>query len=298
MSTVADVINRVYREYLFAPDEQPTTVTLNGALTAAASSLTYSAATLLPDEEGLLGPGLIVECDLEQMLITAVNTATRTLTLTRGVNGTTATTHNTGAFVSLNPHVSRQTVFDSVCDEVERLGPPLRNISSFAATAGPTIVEVPATVTGIREVLLTSGTRPTTASSQLLPFYPASSTGKAALISGSGACVVVTEGVFARPDSLTYDLAANGVPDVWLPILVAGTAGHVIMSRDVDSTDSQYVTEQLEVTQVPIPAGERVARSLLRYRKELLEEAVARQRSEFKSKMRFTNPLSATSGSL
>jgi hypothetical protein len=42
-------------------------------------------------------PGLTILIDGEQMTITAVNTSNNTITVQRGVNGTTATTHAQGA---------------------------------------------------------------------------------------------------------------------------------------------------------------------------------------------------------
>jgi hypothetical protein len=63
------------------------------------SPVDASATTLSVDDAAALAvtPGLTIEIDGEQLMITAVNTVTNTLTVVRGVNGTSAAAHGLGA---------------------------------------------------------------------------------------------------------------------------------------------------------------------------------------------------------
>lgn len=69
----------------------------DGALDAAVSSTTATSivVTLVND----LAPGTTLKIDSEQVYVTAVAANTKTLTVIRGVNGTTAATHSNGAAI-------------------------------------------------------------------------------------------------------------------------------------------------------------------------------------------------------
>ena len=71
---------------------ESSTLTTNGALTAAGTSVTVSASAA-----SLIYPGDTIVVESEQMEVTAVSTVT--LTVVRGINGTTAATHDTGKTV-------------------------------------------------------------------------------------------------------------------------------------------------------------------------------------------------------
>jgi hypothetical protein len=71
---------------------ESSTLTTNGSLTAAATSITVSATAA-----SLIYPGDTIVVESEQMEVTAV--ATVTLTVVRGINGTTAATHATAKTV-------------------------------------------------------------------------------------------------------------------------------------------------------------------------------------------------------
>ncbi|PZR72456.1 MAG: hypothetical protein DLM73_13150 [Chthoniobacterales bacterium] len=74
-----------------AIDAGASVTTLNGAITDTATSVTVADGTALP-------AGLVIQIESEQMLITT--NASNTLTVTRGVNNTTAATHANGTGVN------------------------------------------------------------------------------------------------------------------------------------------------------------------------------------------------------
>jgi hypothetical protein len=73
-------------------------ITLNAGINAAVTSIVY--ATTGSEMEATAVPYVIV-VDSEQMNVTAVNTGTNTLTVTRGYNSTTAATHSAAAPIEL-----------------------------------------------------------------------------------------------------------------------------------------------------------------------------------------------------
>lgn len=77
-------------------------LTLNAGINSSTTSVVY--ATTGPEFVNTTLPVTIV-VDSEQMSVTAVNQGTNTLTVTRGVNGTTAASHSSGAVVELTSEV-------------------------------------------------------------------------------------------------------------------------------------------------------------------------------------------------
>jgi len=87
----------------------------SGALDGAIASAT--ATTAVVTVVGTLAPGVTIRVDSEQMYVTAVTTASKTLTVKRGVNGTTAATHATAATVE---HIDYPEDVRIACLEIAR----------------------------------------------------------------------------------------------------------------------------------------------------------------------------------
>ena len=95
MAAVSTLVDRIYRDFLNKPDDLSAFSRLDGAMTdTTGTTLTYESGLFSSEEENLLGNGALVEVDQELMLVTAANTSTRTLTVSRGYAGTTAATHD------------------------------------------------------------------------------------------------------------------------------------------------------------------------------------------------------------
>lgn len=283
MPTIGDVVDRVYRDWLHGPDEQPVGVTLDGAITAAATTWTVDLAGITPEEQDLLGKGLLLEVGSEQARITDVDLNASTVTVVRGVNGTTAATHGTGDYVTLSPSYARRSVFDAVADEVVRLHPDLHRETTTPITSASTYVEVPAGVLVPLKFWYQSGSQWRAGDVSLLPDFPPSSTGKAVTFIGvpSGKNGhLVYRGKFTRPTAESDDLADLGVEEAWVPILTTGAAAALIASEDLDKATVEWVTQQLEAQQFPTGSSTRLRDSLLRYRGYLIEQAQRSQRAE------------------
>jgi hypothetical protein len=82
--TVADLIERVYRTYLYPPDYEPAMVQLDGAITNVATTLTVGE-FVVPEDEELLRVGSLVELDQELVRVSDYDGTTRIATVVRAL---------------------------------------------------------------------------------------------------------------------------------------------------------------------------------------------------------------------
>ena len=124
MAAVSTLIDRIYRDFLNKPDDLSAFSRLDGAISSTTStSVVYEAGLFSSEEENLLGSGALIEIGQELMLVTAANTSTRTLTVSRGYAGTTAATHADETNIFNNPTFPRKSVYEAVSDNISRLYP-------------------------------------------------------------------------------------------------------------------------------------------------------------------------------
>jgi hypothetical protein len=116
MTTAATVIDKTLRQLLSGTVEARNrlTITLNSSDTSVV--VDYSV-------EGLRA-GQVCEIDSELMYIWVSDSATRTLTVQRGFNGTTAAAHTSGAIVTINPRFPRAQVLEEINNEMTDLSSP------------------------------------------------------------------------------------------------------------------------------------------------------------------------------
>lgn len=283
MSTVAQLADRVYRDFLLPSDDQPVVVTLAAAVDNVTRSWAYDDDTLAPDEEDLLAPGVIVECGSEQARITGVDDTTNTLTVTRGVNGTTAAAHAVGADVTAAPTFPRHSIIEAVKDNVATLYPSLWHIATEEVVTGTDPVEVPAAVITAVEFIWQNGSRWQNGTAHVLPNFPPSATGKAISLYGvpSGRTGYFTyRSRFTRPTAETTELSTLGVDETWERIVAVGAAAQVVGGRPQDALSAEFLTEQLEREALPPGAATDLRNGLLTLRNVWLDEASRALRAE------------------
>ena len=144
MSTIGNLVDRVYREYLEPNDDIQSFSILRGAMLADATDETvdYESDYLTSEEEDLLEPGAVVEVNRELMLVTALNTSAEQLTVKRAFRGTTLAAHAVDDVMRLNPVFPRNTVYDAVCDQINNLFPTLFavDVQQITASTGYTLI--------------------------------------------------------------------------------------------------------------------------------------------------------------
>lgn len=120
MTTTAVVIDRTLRQLLSG------TVEARNKLT---TTLTSSDTSVVVDYplEGLRS-GQVCEIDSELMYIWSTDVPTKTLTVQRGFNNSTAAAHTAGAVITVNPRFPRAQVLEAVNDELSDLSSPMHGL--------------------------------------------------------------------------------------------------------------------------------------------------------------------------
>ena len=296
MAAVSTLVDRIYRDFLNKPDDLSAFSRLDGAMSdTTGTTLTYESGLFSSEEENLLGNGALIEVDQELMLVTAANTSTRTLTVSRGYSGTTAATHADKTNVFINPTFPRKTVFDSVSDNIVRLYPSLYNVTTTNVVANNTYQEVPASTVEVLTsyVQNASGNQYTSAGIELLRDFPPSSTNTAVQFynTTNGKTVhLVVKRKFVRPTDETSDLETVClIAPEYEQIIMVGAVADIMGATDIDASTQEFITEKLAAESYPVGSGERLRNALLRLRSLLIDEARGNLRSLYPAPVSIMN---------
>ena len=134
-STIGDLVDRVYREYLEPVDKVESYSYLSSGINDSVDSITYDGNLFSIEEEDALDAGAIVEVGQELMYTTALNATTNTITVKRGQRGTTAAAHSAGDIIKIAPAFPRKNVFEAVVDQIKNLYPTLFAVETVELTA-------------------------------------------------------------------------------------------------------------------------------------------------------------------
>lgn len=120
MTTAATVIDRTLRQLLSGTVEQ------RNKLASGIDSDDTSVVTTY-NLDGLRS-GQTFEIDSELFYIWDADTGTKTLTVERGYNGTTAASHSAGALIKVQPRFPRAQLLESLNDELADLSSPVNGL--------------------------------------------------------------------------------------------------------------------------------------------------------------------------
>lgn len=279
MTTVGDVVDRVLREWLIPPDDRPVQLALSGDIDDTTATVPYDATLITPELEDLLGPGVLVEIGYEQILLGTVDTNNDEVTsCVRGANGTTPATHSSGDLITLTPTFSRQAILDAVSDAVAALHPDLYQVKSSQVTVSSTYNEAPdGLIAPIHFSYENDAGMPVEASVQWSELFGDSSTGKAVIIEAPDnktGHLYYTAG-FDRPTSPSDTLDSLGVEESWARLVAIEAVHQVVTVRDLGKTTSEFLTRQLSQQGFPAPTASEIRDGLMRYRDQLMREAIA-----------------------
>lgn len=293
MSTLQQLIDRTYREYLRPVEEQEPLSQLSVGINDSASttSITYEANLWTPEEEELIGSGSILEIGQELMMVEDINTVSRTVTVERGRLGSTRTAHAANADILLKPRYPRMNVANAIGDQIIGLYPALYAVKTATlTTTSVNFVEGPADMKRVLKARLNNSTSSVTnytdVSLELLTDFTPSSTNvgiqfPTAPTSGKSVYLVYAS-AFTRPASESSDLnTVSGLEEFHEQIVMVGAVAQMLSELDVDTTTQNFITESLEIRGVPLGSGERIRNALLRYYGVLLDRARREQRTRF-----------------
>lgn len=120
MTTAATVIDRTLRQLLSGTVEARNKLAANIDASATSVVVSYNL-------EGLRA-GQVCEIDSEVMYIWETDPTTKTLTVQRGFNGTTAASHTSGSVITVSPRFPRAQVLEAINDELADLSSPMHGL--------------------------------------------------------------------------------------------------------------------------------------------------------------------------
>ena len=283
-----------------------------GTLSASATTVTFNGDLLTQEEKDAMDAGTIIECEQELMYCTDLDTVNNQVTVVRGALGTTAATHAEGKVIKIAPVFTRKAVFDAVVDQINNLFPTLFAVDTQSITTGTGytligdysspgtnnyIVSIIGAISQYTDFSAGSDTTgvnfsPVTCSLVELPnpFTYTDSNGvsrtmtystgpsqvHAIQFSGiaSGHTAYVTfKKKFIEPTAESDTLATIGLEDEYEPIIMAGVAAQLIAGRDIPAATTDYISDQLAVSNYPVGSTNSVRNSLLQYQQLLLNQA-------------------------
>ena len=125
MSTAGAVLTRASRQLLSGTIEERNELatTVNTAVTS----------IVLSYDLGGFRAGSVVEIESEMMYIWEATAATKTLTVTRGFDGTTAASHTSGTLATVNPRFPRQQMLDALNADIDDLSSTVNGLFRVVA---------------------------------------------------------------------------------------------------------------------------------------------------------------------
>jgi len=312
MANIGNLVDRTFREYLEPMDDLVSYTTLSTGVNDSITSIVFDGDMLSIEEEDTLDKGTIIEINQELMICTDLNAVTNTITVKRGMKGTTAAAHTAGDIIKISPPFPRKVVFDAVKDQINNLFPTLFAVEtqSVAASTGYTLLgsfDNPGTNNYLVSILSaisqytdfatgsdSTGTvfLPVTSSLVELPnpFTYTDSDGVSRTITYStGPSVVhaiqfqsIAQGhtvhvtfkkKFIEPTTESDTLATIGLEAEYEPIIMAGVAAQLLAGKDIPSATTDYISDQLSVANFPVGSANSVRNSLLQYQQLLVNQA-------------------------
>ncbi len=125
MSTAGAVLTRASRQLLSGTIEERNELatTVNTAVTS----------IVLSYDLGGFRAGSVVEIESEMMYVWEATAATKTLTVTRGFDGTTAASHTSGTLAIVNPRFPRQQMLDALNADIDDLSSTVNGLFRVVA---------------------------------------------------------------------------------------------------------------------------------------------------------------------
>ena len=320
-STVGDLVDRVYREYLEPVDKVESYSYLSSGINDSVDSITYDGNLFSIEEEDALDAGAIVEVGQELMYTTALNASANTITVKRGQRGTTNVAHLAGDLIKIAPAFPRKNVYEAIVDQVKNLYPTLfaTETLELVASTGYKLLGTHGSNVDNNNYLITplkaisqypyrqavkaqTGLKYNGVAIEMIdlpnPFVYTDDTSTertktyttgpnvvhAVQFVGiaAGHTVFVTfKKKFVTPTAETTTLSSIGLETEYEPIVMTGTAAQLIAGKDISKLNTSYITEQLESSVSPIGSSNSIGNSLLRYQQLLIQQARSNLRSKY-----------------
>jgi hypothetical protein len=288
MTTVGEVIDRLYLQILTPPSAQPAIVHLGADMDTTETTLTLGTFAV-PEDSALLRQGIVLNVGLETMRVTSYVLNASSCEVERNVYSTPPAAHTAGDAVILSPEYARKSVFDAVVDNIVTLYP------SLASTNTDTLVAVGDNVFPVADDLAVSVIEiwdgalaefRQAVEGRIVSYHPL--TGARALLTGGSTGVVWVRyrrrmGVATSEADILEDL---GVDDTWINIIVIGAAATLLAGRDIPASQTEWISATLEAENIRVGTRLSIAGGLRQYRNQLLSDASKEMKAEDSQKVK------------
>jgi hypothetical protein len=288
--TVAVIIDRLYRTYLYPPDHRPAQCFLDGGITDVALALTLKN-FVLPEDEELMAAGVVIEIDSELIQVVSYDPLTMISTVIRGFMGTAKAAHSDEAPTLLSPPYSRQSVFEAVADQIVTLYPKIYTVTtgSVVDVAQGLAAVDDALAVEVVEVWQDGFQSAIDVDARIVDYHP--STGGRTLHTNipTGMAWVRYMRRFGDAADETATLASLGMEERWANIVMAGAASFLFAGLDLPASHTEWVGAALQAENIPVGTRSQISRQLLAYKEHLLIQAQKEMRAEYKAKTHMRN---------
>ncbi len=282
MSTIAVLMDRLYRTYLEPPDLQPAATRLDGAISEGAGSLVLGDFEI-PEDEELMRAGVWLEIGSELFLVNSYDGLTKTCTVdTNEKMGTTKADHADGARVKLSPPFPRLSVFEAVADNIITLYPSLYQVvttQTVPVSGGVAPIDDNLAV----EVIEAWSPGEGQVDATMVDFHPVVG-GRAIQANLSfGELWVKYRRRMGDASAETDTLDDLGVEARWVNIVMMGSCADLLAGRDLPEAHAQWVEAALKAENIPVGSRSQLAGRAASYRNYLLTEAKKEMRAEYRA---------------
>ncbi len=279
--TVADILNRLYIQWLTPPDGQDMQVKLGLSIDAVIDTIVLGGFTIAEDE-ALLRQGSLLELEQELVRVVAYDATAGSVTVSRGEYGTVPASHATPLLMGLNPMFPRATVFEAVADNIIQLYPKLYTVESanLVPVNGST-ASIEAGAVEVVEIWQGDFASVVDIMARIVDFHPAVG-GRAVILNRSvGSFWARYKKRFDKATSEADELEVLGVDERWVNIVMAGAAADLMAGRDIEASQTEWVKSVLEAESIRVGTRMSIGAGLRQYRGMLLTDAAQEMDAEY-----------------
>ena len=291
--TVADIIERLYLQWLTPPEGQDIQFTLGGDITDAVQQTVSVGLFDIPEDEALLRQGSLFQVDQEVMRVLTYDPVNQQVDVTRGEYGTVAVAHLTPRLVQMNPLFPRPLVFEAVADNIIQLYPKLYTATSAnLVPVNGMVAPIEVTAVEVLEIWEGDFASTTDVKARIVDFHPAVG-GRAIILNRDiGSFWARYKRRMAKATDETQVITDLGVDERWVNIVMAGAAADLMAGRDIDASHTEWVKSVLEAETIRVGTRMSIGAGLRQYRGMLLSDAAQEMDAEYDVTVQMNDPFS------
>lgn len=291
VTTIEDVMNRLYVQWLTPPDSQDMQVRLGEDIDATQQTILIGDFTV-PEDEDLLRQGSLLEWDSELVRVVSYDSTITTVTVTRGEYGTTPTAHLQPLLGTLNPPFARANVFQAISDNIITLYPKLYTVRNANLVPQSGVVAAMNDVAAVEVLTVWEGDFASVQDIQarIVDYHP-SVGGRAVILNRAvGSFWIRYRRRMLAPTAITDTLEEVGVDERWVICVMAGAAADLLVGRDMPAVHTEWVKSVLEAENIKPGTRMSISGGLRQYRNGLVADFAKEMTAEYRPKIRMRNP--------